>query len=390
MMRRIFLSLVVLSFSAMGVIAQHLPDSSHLRVSLMTGGVADHEIWEAFGHTSIRIVDSVHHTDLAYNYGTFNGYDQNFELKFMRGKLLYFLDVYPYTDFVKEFTADNRGLQEQVLLLTADQKLALQDYLDEMALPQNRYYKYDFFFDNCCTRVRDIFLKIYGADFRYGHVLPQARLSFRDITNRYLYQPHWERVGINILLGSKVDKPMTDLDIMFLPDYLRNGIAGATVNGKQVAEPITAILQGAPMSPPPPNWPLILLSIVAVVTIIGLVVPAFRLVGEVMSRLLLFVSGLLGCIILFMWLGTDHQACRDNYNVLWALPTNLILAFGKPKGRGLYSLIAIGLLIMALLLNLFRIQVLPLPEMAPFFLTMLIVYGTIYKRSAVNKSGAGN
>src|ERR1700754_3646150 len=85
-------------------------DSTHLRISLLTCGVGD-EIWETFGHTAVRVTDSVNGTDVVYNYGTFNGYEKDFELKFMRGKLLYYVSCYPFIDFMSEYQMAGRKVE---------------------------------------------------------------------------------------------------------------------------------------------------------------------------------------------------------------------------------------------------------------------------------------
>jgi hypothetical protein len=103
--------------------------------------------------------------------------------------------------------------------------------------------------------------------------------------------------------------------------------------------------------------------------------------GRIMSSLLLLITGLLGCLMLFMWLGTDHQACQDNFNVLWALPTNLLIVFTRNKGKVRYALIAILFIIISLLLHVFKVQELPILELSPLLLALICVYGTIYKHS---------
>jgi hypothetical protein len=355
-------------------------DSSHLRISLLTCGVGD-EIWETFGHTGVRIIDSAHHTDVVYNYGTFNGFDKDFELKFMRGKLPYYLSIDQFPDFMEEYVEAKRQVQEQVLLLPGKQKEDIKAFLDDNALPENREYKYDFFFDNCATRIRDIFPKVFGDQFKFAQVLPpDSKLTYRQIINIYFYKTHWERVGINILLGSKIDAVMTNKDIMFLPDYLRDGLAGATVDGKRISTDPAIILPGGARTPAGPNYPLILMVILALLTVAGLSVPGLRILGKVMSSLLLLVTGLLGCLILVMWFGTDHQGCHDNYNLLWALPTNLILAFSQRR-KGRYALIAIVLLLLSLVLHIARVQQLPLLELGPLLLALLYIYGAVYRRS---------
>ncbi|MGN6567582.1 MAG: Lnb N-terminal periplasmic domain-containing protein [Flavipsychrobacter sp.] len=361
------------------MVAHAQPDSSHLRISLITCGVGD-EIWETFGHTGVRVIDSVRGTDIVYNYGTFNGYDKDFEIKFMRGRLLYFVSTDHFNDFMQEYIEAHRKVEEQVLQLTGEQKQDIYNYLEWNTLPANMYYKYDFYFDNCATRIRDIFPNTIKGDFKFGQTIPHGkRISYRNITDQYLYQKHWERLGIDILLGSTVDKPMTNEGAMFLPDYLRDGVKGATVNGKRISTDPVTILPGSYSASAGINQPFILMCVIAIITIAGLYFPNLKLLGNVMSSLIILITGLLGVLILFMWFGTDHKACQDNFNLLWALPTNIILAF-RSRGRSKYALVAIFLLLISLVLHVLKIQELPLLELSPLLLTMLFIYGTIYRR----------
>lgn len=355
-------------------------DSSHLRISLLTCGTGP-EIWETFGHTAVRVTDSAAGTDVVYNYGTFNGFEKDFELKFMRGKLLYYVSVYSAAEFMQEYMAANRRVEEQVLLFTGAQKKEVNEFLRWNARAENREYKYDFLFDNCATRIRDVFPNSLGASFQFGNVLPGKSMTFRQIINRYLYRVHFERFGINLLLGSKVDKVMTNEQIMFLPDYLRDGVAGARVAGKPVAAPSVQLMEGAPAAPAGINYMLVVTIIIALLTIAGLFVPALRGLGAFMRILLLLVTGMLGCLMLFMWLGTDHQACQNNFNVLWALPTNLLLLFTARRKRTRYAILAILLILVSLLLHIASVQELPLLELSPLLLALLCVYGTIYKEA---------
>lgn len=360
-------------------------DSSHLRISLLTCGVGD-EIWEIFGHDAVRVIDSVHHTDMVYNYGTFNGFDKGFELAFMRGKLLYYMSYYSFDEFMQEYIEAHRRVQEQVFQMTGPQKEAIYDFLQYNALERNRYYKYDFFFDNCATRIRDVLpdATVFGSQFHYGQVIPTgAKISFRDIINQYLERKPWERFGINILLGSKIDRIMTNKDIMFLPDYLRDGLDKATVDGKRVVSAPVDILPAGTLKPAEADGPLFLTLAIAILTIAGLFIKRLRVLGAIMSSLLLLVTGLLGILILVMWFGTDHQACRNNYSLLWALPTNVILAFNywRGKAQDRYAIIAIVLLLASLLMHVLHVQQMPLLEFSPLLLALLCVYGAIYRRS---------
>lgn len=355
-------------------------DSSRLRISLLTCGPGD-EIWAQFGHTAIRVTDSAMGTDLVYNYGTFS-FGPGFEIQFMRGKLLYYVSYYPYEHFLAEYADPQRRVEEQVLHIKGDEKKAIQDYLVENAKEENRYYKYDFFFDNCATRIRDAFPMAVEKDFAYGSTLPpDSKLTFRQIMNEYFYRVHFERLGCNLLLGSPIDKVMTESEVMFLPDFLRDGMAGATVGGKKIAPETTVIFEGPGKVPAGPNWPLIVLSIAAALTIIGVALPRLKLLGDFMGFLFLFITGLLGCLMLVMWLWTDHQGCQNNYNILWALPANVIYAFlPRKRNKNKYAIIAVVLIFVSLLLHVIGIQQLPLLELSPLLLALLFIFGSIIKR----------
>jgi hypothetical protein len=379
----VFLLFILAAFSP----AKAAFSANRLQISLITCGPGDEEVWEVFGHTAVRVVDSDAHTDLVYNYGTFD-FGPDFEIQFMRGKLLYSLAVEDYKGFLQVYTAAKRSVEEQVLILDSLQKEHIYYFLEWNAEPENKYYKYDFFFDNCATRIRDIFPRpeVFGKSFIYGETRPPGqRLTFRDIINQYFYRDHWTRLGVNILLGSKIDKVMTNKDIMFLPNYLRDGVGGATVKGKKISAPPVLLLPGAKMSPAGVNWPFWVMTVIAILTIAGLTVKKLRVMGQVMSTLLLAVTGLLGCLIFVMWFATDHQGCANNFNLLWCLPTNIIIAFFKPKGRAKYAAIAMLLLVTSIALHTFKIQGLTLLELSPIFLALMFIYGTIYKNRKVEK-----
>jgi hypothetical protein len=364
------------------LITEAQTDTSHLRVSLLTCGPGE-EIWETFGHTAIRVIDSVEGTDIVYNYGTFS-FGEGFEMKFMRGKLLYYVSYYPYKEFLEEYVEAKRNVDEQVLLLDGDKKQDIYAFLKNNALEENRYYKYDFFFDNCATRIRDVFPRSLDGKFKFGATLAsRERLSYRNIMNQYFYRVHWERVGCNLLLGSPIDRIMSNEDIMFLPDFLKDGIGGATVDGKQIASAPFTVLPGSEKKPAGINEPFILTMIILLLTLVGLTYRPLKIIGSVMTFILLLVTGLLGCLMLFMWLGTDHQACQNNFNLLWALPTNVILAFSKKSNKSRYAVVGIILLLLALVFHVLRIQELPLMELLPVLLALLFIYGSIYKKRQV-------
>lgn len=380
-MMKPFTVLIVLLFLCPHVSRAQADSSRHpgLRVSLLTVSVGD-EIYAAFGHTGVRITDSAAGTDIVYNWGTFDGFQENFELKFMRGKLLYYCSSESYRHFIQSYILERRGVEEQEIFLTQTQARALQDFLQENLKEENRYYKYDFLYDNCATRPRDVFKKTFGEAFQYGQAIPpEKQLTFRDEINHYLAPLPWERLGINLLLGAPVDKVMSNEDAMFLPDYLKKGMAGASVNGRHISEAAQQVLPAPPAAPAPANMPLFVMLAVSAFIIVGSAIPGIKPLANIAASALLIVTGLLGCLMVFMWLGTDHPSCRNNFNVLWCLPTNLILPFVKREKRSRYALVAIVLMLVAVLLHLLSVQYLPMAEIWPLLLALLFVFGMIYR-----------
>jgi hypothetical protein len=159
-------------------------DSSHIRISLLTC-TPGQELYSTFGHTAIRITDSSSVTDYVFNYGTFNFDDDGFYTKFIRGKLLYYLSVENFTDFKFAYQAENRGITEQILNLDAEEKIAMKLALYENAKEKNKYYKYDFIFDNCTTRARDMLVKYKKNQTTFQPVMPKGT-SFRKAIHLYL------------------------------------------------------------------------------------------------------------------------------------------------------------------------------------------------------------
>lgn len=306
---------------------------SHLRVSVLTAAPGN-ELYSTFGHTAIRIIDSSKQMDLVYNYGTFDFSDPDFYTKFTRGKLDYFLSVGPFTEFLYEFQMEKRDVIEQVLDLPASSKIAIQQALSENLSGNNRYYKYDFLYDNCTSRVKDILQKFAGLQVTSPLVIEHT--SFRNMLHEYLDKggQAWSKVGIDLLLGSPIDKEVNINSSMFLPDYLMKGIDSASTN-QQRSFPISKNLVNTGVALDPGNRfiPLLFFSAMALVFILigSLKNKFFKLITKFTDSLLFVLTGAIGCLLLFMWFGTDHKSCSNNYNLLWALPTHLIAVIGVWK-----------------------------------------------------------
>ena len=321
---------VVLLALPLGTIAQ--PDSSGLRISLLTCSPGS-ELYSTFGHSALRIVDTAAGTDIVYNFGVFDFYDPDFYLKFVQGKLLYYLDQQSFPDFIYGYELEGRQISEQVLSLPAARKIKLQRYLFHKVRPENRSYKYDFLFDNCTTRLRDLILKATPEEERLVCILRPGEQTFRKHLHAYLdgNGKDWAKLGIDILLGRRLDRVMTDQETMFLPDFLEKGIDGTTLNGQPLVAEKKLILprrlEASPTSEPPMS--LIILGIIAVFMILASKAahPVLRSIAGIGDLLLFLSCGMIGILLVLMWTATDHQICKENMNLLWALPTHLPAAF---------------------------------------------------------------
>jgi hypothetical protein len=209
-------------------------DSSHTRISLLTCTPGE-ELYSTFGHTAIRVTDSNSVNDIVFNYGTFNFEDPAFYTKFVRGKLLYYLSAEKFEDFKDYYRASGRGITEQILNLDAAEKIAITEALYENVKPENSAYKYDFFFDNCTTRPRDMLVKYKKNPPAFKWVMPEGT-RFRQAIHLYLDQNHkdWSKLGIDLLLGAPTDAIMTATQSQFLPDNLMKSLDSSNQNHQWV------------------------------------------------------------------------------------------------------------------------------------------------------------
>ena len=328
-MKRLLIACVVLFSFLPPYAAKAQQDSSGLQISLLTCSPGA-ELYSVFGHNALRIVDSAAGTDIVYNYGTFDFNDPDFYTKFVRGKLLYFVSQVSYNDFLFEYQYFKRGVKEQVLNLSHQEKKKIQADLFENVREENRYYKYDFLYDNCTTRLRDIiFQKNKYEVYQIPGFIPQGQ-TFRDHLHVYLdrAQMRWTALGIDLLLGLEADIPMTQMESMFLPDFLYKGVSLATMKQEKIERKKIEIL--ADMQPTPVSISFYLDPLfVFIVFCIALLLPSFYFTSlqSLADGIWLIVTGLLGLFLLFMWFGTDHQSFSKNLNLLWAFPLNLYFAF---------------------------------------------------------------
>ncbi len=348
-------------------------DSCQLRISILTCGVAE-ELYSSYGHSAVRIIDSCAGTDIVYNYGTFNFGDPDFYIKFTRGKLEYYLNDESYEGFLSLYKEENRKVQEQVLRLGAEDALAVSNFLKNNLKEENRYYKYDFLFDNCSSRIRDVFANLFEKRIQFPLIISNDSISFRVLLDHYERNLHWERFGINLLMSNLVDNKMKSYETMFLPDYLFKGFAGATLDGNQLVSSTVTLLPDNHFSENKRNEPKFYLWILLGVMVVLSFYKKADWALKFFDVLFFMILGLLGCLMLFMWFGTEHTVCAWNLNLLWAFPLHLVFAFMISRNASKisqYAKYASWLLVAAIFYNFFAPQKY-MSEITPLLILILL------------------
>lgn len=330
-MKKQFLLLCIVFFTLTSINAQNFKLSAYSEISVITCGTGE-ELYSAFGHSAFRVKDPVYRMDLVYNYGTFNFNTPNFYLKFARGKLLYELDRSRYNDFIQLYIEENRWVKEQVLDLTAEEKNALFLYLENNLKPENKSYKYDFFFNNCATKIRDVVEEALPNKVVFNEDHVDEERTFRELIQLYVNQNSWGSFGIDLCLGAVIDRNANAREFMFLPDYVLAAFENGTINnGKKLVKSSKELLTQKEENSYSTSFFTSPLFVVLILSVIILLITYRDYKKQRRSRLLdfslLFITGLLGIFLLLLWFATDHTATANNFNILWAFAPNLLMSF---------------------------------------------------------------
>ena len=303
--------------------------SPNAEVSILTIGPGKN-LNDAFGHNGIRIKDTAANLDVVFNYGVYDFDAPNFYLKFAQGKLNYMIGVNRYSDFYQLYTYQNRTIHEQILNLTNEEKQSLYRYLLNNYKPENRFYLYDFFYDNCATKMRDVIeANANQVVFRVPENLEQK--SFRELIHEHVGRNSWGSFGIDLALGSVIDRNAVPDQYMFLPKYIQVFFTEAErSNGEELVLDEQTVYEARPEGKGLSFLfsPLVLLSLFCGFFIYLTYLDKKRDVRRRWIDVFIFgFTGFAGLIILLLWFATDHTATANNYNLLWAFPLNLIFLY---------------------------------------------------------------
>ncbi len=379
----ILLVLILWSILSFSQTSSTLSLSKFSKISIITSGPGE-ALYEKFGHTAIRVKDPMLQLDLIYNYGIINFENPNFYIDFTKGFMKYKLARYPFYLALKSSQKDKRWVKEQVLNLTEKQKNEVFQFLEINAAPKNASYFYDPFFDNCATKPRDIIQNTLGENLILKDDFVKSDLSIRQLMNKEINPNTWGSLGINVALGSKLDKVASPTEYLYLPDYVFKALQESKVKKNDKVENLISktntLLDFKEQEPKSDAFNPLL--VILLISLVGMFITYKDYKNKKRTKwldfLLLFLTGIVGVLIVFLWFFTNHSTAPNNFNFLWAFAPNLVIAFvllknNHPKWIKLYFKIALILLCLIPIIWITKIQLFSY-VLVPFFILLGIRY----------------
>ena len=348
---------------------------------------------DSFGHSGIRIINNEEKYDIVFNYGIYNFDDPNFYVNFMKGYLKYSLGVSNFKDFYESYRNRNRSIKEQILDLPKLTKKRIVKKLIIESRPENKFYFYDYFENNCSTKIKDV-LENNISNLRFDTPKYINKESYRSLIYKEIKPNSWGALAIDLCLGAKIDIEIAEGAQTFLPNYLSNYLNNSYTeindlklklvnNEKFIFKSQNSYDNHKFISP------LLLLSIISVL-LLYTIFYEFKNSKylKIVNSLILIITSCIGLILFFLWFFTDHQFSSYNYNLLWASPLNFILLLNNLKPKWKIAYLKFLILSLCLLLihwlsgvQVFNISLIPLLISLFFKYLYLIRY---YKIKIIN------
>ena len=359
--------------------AQSMNNNDSIQISLLTCSPGK-EVWAQYGHTAIRYYDKEKGLDLAINYGIFSLVQTYFIPRFVLGMTDYRMGIQAMDDFLTQYSYEGRSVVEQVLNLSPKDKEVIYEALQENMKPENVVYRYNYFFDNCTTRARDMIVSHLHGRVVYPPAKPDA--TFRSMIHKWNYKDKWSQFGEDLLLGVNADRKTTKSEQQFLPENLRNDFDKATYNGKPLVKQTNELLPAETTVAEPSSLlsPIFIAFLFATINII-ITLFSYRKqrVYWLWDAVLMLTSGLIG-IILFIMIFSQHPCVSLNFIIFFFNPLPLFFLYPTVKRKKTLWWKIWGILIIIGLLGRF-IQEIPVPIIivASFLLLHCIVHLRISK-----------
>ncbi|WP_027136893.1 lipoprotein N-acyltransferase Lnb domain-containing protein [Gaetbulibacter saemankumensis] len=375
-------ALFVLLFISQITFSQNPQLSEAAQISVLTIGPGT-SLNDAFGHSAFRIKDPIKGNDLVFNYGVYDFNTPNFYLKFAQGRLHYLIGLNYYEDFFESYIAQNRSIKEQFLNLTLEEKQTLYHYLLNNLKPENRAYLYDFFYDNCATKIKDVAQLSLDNNIKFNIPENYQEATFRTLIQNNLSSNSWGSLGIDIALGAVIDKKSTPEEQMFLPENIYKFFKYATLkSNNQALVTSERTLYEKRDIPSPTNFfssPFFIIGLIS----LGILLLTYNDYKKQkrtnwLDVSLFSITGFIGIFILLLWFATDHKGTHQNYNLLWAFALNILVIgefFKKKAGRWFRNYLKLLVILLCLLTLhwIMGVQVFAL-ALIPFLVALLVRY----------------
>ena len=359
----IFILGVVMSLSAV---------AGNAKFSVLTCAPGN-EAYALYGHTGLRYCDEKKGIDMVFNYGYFDFDSPNFAWRFILGETDYMVGAVPYDIFCREYVERGTAVFAQELDMTPAQEDKLFSVLVENCRPQNRTYRYNYFYNNCTTKIRDKVEEasdslVYDAEVKYP--------TFRDALNAMLHEHPWFAFGINLLLGADIDSPATARELQFIPQNYMNALDNCYVvnaDGERspiVKEKYVVVEGGDEVAAKAGRNNLTPFNVALLLLVMTLIVMSCEVRKKktfwVYDVILMTLQGLSGCLLLFMALFSQHPAVGNNWLILLFNPLALVLmpiyVYRIRKQKPLaVAWVQVAMAVLFFLSAIFQLQVYPSP-----------------------------
>ncbi len=316
---------------------------AQVTIALVTFGPGE-EAWQRFGHNAIWVRDFANGIDTLYNYGRFSFEEENFILQFIQGHMRYWVEAQDPAVTFQFYQFMNRSIHVQELALNLDQRISLRDFLEWNIKPENMFYNYDYYTDNCSTRLRDAIDSVVNGEIKHQTYTTPTDLTFRFHTQRLVAQSPWLYTALLLVLGNSVDQVITVWEDMFIPMTLREHIRTVMISGENgTLVPLVArehtVFEGTTLlaDDKPSFWIVWYLLCGITVAMLFLVLERFargncfaRVAFVGVTGLWTIMIGVGGMLLAGLWFLTDHFDSAHNENLFFVTPLALPLAILIP------------------------------------------------------------
>ena len=303
-------------------------DVDRYTISILTVSPGE-DLVDAFGHSGIRVIDKELNYDLVFNFGIYDFQAPNFYSNFVKGRPIYYLGINNYNRFLNNYKNQKRGIVEHKIQISNYIKDDFIRLLLENSKQENKFYIYDYFNDNCSTKVADLFIENLNDSYSTEIDLTRkSNFTYRSLIYKMIPKNSWGSLGIDICLGSIIDQDINYRQSFFLPSNFGDFLDTIESSNPEIIQSKLLLESQENVEEPVFNLtsPMFVLFVISILIILV----TFRdyknnKQTKLLDILLILITTMIGLLISYLWFFSDHTAASQNYNILWASPLNILL-----------------------------------------------------------------